>query len=143
MSKPRVILHRLPGTKRAVEVCRLVESLYLDGKRAVVFMEDAGRASVLDAMLWTFSQNSFVPHVYCQGAESAQEPVVLVSGTVSNPNRSTVLVVGDRLPDLDQAAPFGEIHDFIGATPEDAARCSAWEASGYEVVPSRRGSGSA
>jgi DNA polymerase-3 subunit chi len=128
-----VHLHRIGGAKKALDVCRVVESLYLDGKRVVVFVSDASRAAVLDAYLWTFSQPSFVPHALWPGGGDVEEPVVLVSGEAANPNGAEVLVVGDRLADLAWAASFAEVHEVIAQTAEDAGRAEAWEAAGFTV----------
>ena len=92
-----VILHRLTGSKKALEACRLIERLYSSGKRVAVWMSDRGRAAVLDEYLWTFAQNSFVPHALWDGNGDADEPVAIVAGTLVNPNRAETLVVADRL----------------------------------------------
>ncbi len=131
--RPTVVLHRLEGTKKALEACRLVERLYTSGKRVTVFMSDVGRASVFNEYLWTFAQHSFVPHVLWDGAAEVEDPVVLVAGTLANPNGSQVLVIGDRLGDPGQAALWGEVHDFVTAAAEDEGKPAAWEAAGFKV----------
>jgi len=128
-----VIVHRIGGAKKALEVCRTVESLYLAGRRVVVYVSDAGRASVLDEYLWTFSQPSFVPHALWNGAAEVEEPVVLVVGEVANPNRADTLVIADRLADLAAAAPFVEVHEVLSRVAEDEGKPEAWQAAGFTV----------
>ncbi len=95
----KVVLHRLATTKKALEVSRLVEALYLEGKRVLVAFTDAARAATFNEYLWTFSQGSFVPHSLWDGQGEADDPVVLALGIVGKPNGATVLVVVDPLPD--------------------------------------------
>jgi DNA polymerase III subunit chi len=128
-----VIIHRIGGAKKALEVCRTVELLYLAGRRVVVYISDAGRASVLDEYLWTFSQPSFVPHVIWSGAAEVEEPVVLVVGEVANPNGADGLVVADHLADLGAAAMFAEVHEIVARVAEDEGKPEAWRAAGFTV----------
>lgn len=140
-----VILHRLTGSKKALEACRLVERLYGSGKRVAVWVSDRGRAGVLDEYLWTFAQNSFVPHALVDGGGEADEPVAIVTGALANPNRSDTLVVADRVADLTVAAAWPEVHDLLTDAAEDEGKRQAWEAAGFAVrevrgiEPERRG----
>lgn len=128
-----VILHRLTGSKKALDACRLIERLYSSGKRVAVWMSDRGRAAVLDEYLWTFAQNSFVPHAIWDGVGDGDEPVVIVTGTLANPNRAKALVVGDRLPDPAAAREWPEVHDLVTAAAEDEGKKEAWKAAGFSV----------
>jgi DNA polymerase-3 subunit chi len=134
---PKVVLHRLAGTKKAHEACRLVERLYQKGERIAVFLSDRGRAAVLDEYLWTFAQHSFVPHVLWDGQGEVEDPVVVLAGTFGNPNGATILVVGDRIGDPREAAGFSEVHDFITTAPEDEGKVKAWEDAGFKVQDAR------
>ncbi len=135
----RVVLHHLAGTKKALDACRLVERIYQSGKRVAVYLSDRGRASMLDDYLWTFAQNSFVPHTLWDGQGTADDPVVVVTGALANPNRAEVLVIGDQLADREAAKAFAEVHDFVTASSEDQGKAQAWEAAGF-VVAEPRGS---
>ncbi len=131
--KGSVVVHTLAGTKKALEVCRLVEALYLAGRRVVVFLDDEGRAGILDQMLWTYSSESFVPHVLWRGEGEVEEPVVIVSDALANPNEADTLVVAGRLAHLEGAAAFREIHDLAAQLAEDAGKAAAWREAGFEV----------
>jgi DNA polymerase-3 subunit chi len=132
---PEVIIHRLPGTKKALELCRLAEALYLGGKRLVVWVSDEGRAGILDDFLWTFAQHSFVPHLRWNGRDAeVEDPVVLVTGQLANPNEATVLIIADLLAEPRQAADFAEIHDLLTPAAEDTGKQEAWEAAGFAVT---------
>ena len=138
---PKVVLHRLAGTKKALDACRLVELLYTAGRRVTVFLSDTGRAAMFDEYLWTFAQHSFVPHVLWGGEGEVEDPVALVTGSVSNPNAADVLVIGDKIADPGEAAGWAEVHDFVTAAPGDESRGKAWEAAGFAVEETRGVSG--
>lgn len=133
----KVVLHRLATTKKALDACRLVEALYLEGKRVLVGFVDAGRAATFNDYLWTFSQSSFVPHSLWDGQGEADDPVVLALGSLGRPNGATVLVVLDSLPDPGEAGVFDEIHDFVTPAPEDQDKGARWAAAGFEVQVAR------
>jgi DNA polymerase IIIc chi subunit len=137
----KVVLHRLGGTKKALEACRLVEQLYTARKRVAVYLSDGGRAKMFDEYLWTFAQHSFVPHVLWGGEGEVEDPVVVVAGIVANPNRADLLVIGDKVPDSSELGGWNEVHDFVTAAPEDEGRAKLWEAAGFVVEETRGVSG--
>jgi len=122
----RLVLHDLPGPKRAGALAALVERLYLDGRRVVVWFENEELAETFDEYLWTFRKLSFVPHRVWRGGGEMEDPVVLVTAP-ANPNRADVLVVGDAPPPGEWAASFAEVHDLLPPGEAGAARRAAWE----------------
>jgi len=74
------------------------------GWRAVVQAVTEERLSALDDHLWTFSDESFLPHGTDREAHAADQPVLITLGN-ANPNNAVVrfLVEGADLPD-DMAA---------------------------------------
>ena len=123
----RLVLHDLQSDKRAGELARLIESLAADGHRLIVWVADEGRRQIFDDWLWTFDKLSFVPHAIWQPSlGEVEDPVVLV-GEPGNPNRATVLVIGDGLPPEDWAREFDEVHDLIAPGAEGDERRARWE----------------
>jgi len=129
----RVVLHRLATSKRALDACRLLERLFGEGKRVLVYFTDEARARTFDEYLWTFSQSSFVGHSLWDGRSEIDDRIVLALRTLARPNGATVLVLVDSLEDLDGARAFEEVHDFVTPLPEDQDRAERWKAAGYEV----------
>lgn len=129
-----VVLHRLPGSKKALDACRLVEKLYLAGEKVVVWFQDQGKAAIFDTYLWTFSDTAFVPHKLSVAGEPVAEPVALVVGPLHNPNQATHLVVMERPKDPHQASSFPHIHDLLVAGEE---RREDWERAGFSVTETR------
>ena len=123
----RLELHLLPGAKRAGALSHLVERLYKDRRRVVVWVGDEGRLHILDDYLWTFRRLSFVPHaVWSPDLGDLDEPVVLVAEP-ANPNRADILVVGDDLPPGEWAAGFDEVHDLVPRDEDGDERRRFWE----------------
>ena len=57
--------------------CRIVEKVYRLGHQVYVRTDNSDDANILDDLLWTFSQNSFVPHQLCTESESRESPGVI------------------------------------------------------------------
>jgi DNA polymerase IIIc chi subunit len=123
----RLELHELQTEKRAGELSALLSKLYESRARVVVWVADEGRRQILDDYLWTFQKLAFLPHVlWGPNLGDVEEAVVLV-GEPANPNRATVLVVGDDLPPGAWAATFDEVHDLIPPGVSGERRVEFWE----------------
>lgn len=122
-----VVLHTLRSPKRARQLAALLVQLHGEGARVVVWVADEGRRQILDDYLWTFEKLAFLPHIlWSPPLGEVDDPIVLV-GQPANPNRASILVVGDDLPDGSWAATFDVVHDLVGADEEGAARREFWE----------------
>lgn len=128
--RPRVVLHRLSGTKKALDACRLVEGLYLAGQRVVVWFQDQGRAAIFDQYLWTFSDTSFVPHRLVLDQTSVEEPVAIVVGEIVNPNGAQHVVLMEWPKSVSRLRGFQVVHDLL-LVGED--RTERWESAGFSV----------
>jgi DNA polymerase-3 subunit chi len=78
----------------------LLERSLQRGWRAVVQVATEERLSALDDHLWTFSDESFLPHGIDREPHAADQPVVLTLGE-GNPNRANIrfLVEGASIPE--------------------------------------------
>ena len=129
-----VIVHRLASSKKALVACQLVEELYLAGEKVVVFLADQGRAATWDQYLWTFAQNSFVPHAAPGAMAGCEDAVVIAAGQLPAVVASRVLVIVDGFPPVDRLVEFEEVHDLVAPTAEDANRRDHWTGLGLAVV---------
>lgn len=83
---------------------QLLEKCLERGWRVAVQAEDAERIAALDEALWTYADESFLPHgTMAEGA--ADHPIVLLSGG-ENPNGAAVRVLVD-------GAPFGDLAPYV------------------------------
>jgi DNA polymerase III subunit chi len=88
------------------------------GWRAVVQASTEERVEALDAHLWTWRDDSFLPHGTWREAEAARQPIVLTVGE-DNPNNAAIrfLVEGATMP-TDVAAYERVVLLFNGEDPD-------------------------
>jgi DNA polymerase-3 subunit chi len=116
----------------------LLEKSLERGWRVIVQSTSEERADALDAHLWTYRDDSFLPHATWRAGDAADQPVVLMAGE-GNPNRANVrfLVDNAALPaDSDGSERLVLIFNGDDGDALAAAR-SAWtdcKARGIEVT---------
>jgi DNA polymerase-3 subunit chi len=100
----------------------LVEKTRERGMRALIRAESSDRAGAIDALLWTYDDQSFLPHAQQGDGEAADQPV-LITVEGGNPNGAQLLflVGGAEAPEWssDAAKAFARIVLlFDGRDPE-------------------------
>lgn len=110
--------------------------------RALVKLGSTERLEDLDAKLWTFREDSFLPHASYRDARAAEQPVLLTIGD-ENPNGSSIFFYADGAMPPDWSADRFEgiarvVVLFDGRDPAamDAAR-EHWKkarAAGFEAT---------
>src|SRR6185437_12432074 len=76
----RVDFYVLEGTGTAARLkvaCRLAEKAYLASQRALIWHTERAELEMLDELLWTFADGSFVPHEWLTSNAAAEAPVLL------------------------------------------------------------------
>jgi DNA polymerase-3 subunit chi len=118
----------------------LVEKSLARGWRALVRTDSAERSDMLDTLLWTYDDRSFLPHAQAGDGDPTQQPV-LISVEDANLNRAEIVFyVGGVVPD-----DWREMRDLVrvvllfdGRDGEALARArAAWKearAAGYDVT---------
>ena len=116
----------------------LIEKSLERGWRVVVQAASDERVEALDAHLWTFRDDSFLPHGTWREAEAAEQPVLL---TVSdeNPNGAAVRFLVDGAPVPADADAYARIVLIIDGEDPDAVavareRWSEGKARGFDVT---------
>ncbi len=76
----------------------LVEKTRERGWRALIRAESAERAGAVDSLLWTYDEQTFVPHAQLGDGDAARQPV-LITTEEGNPNNAELLfLVGGAAP---------------------------------------------
>jgi DNA polymerase-3 subunit chi len=76
---------------REVVVCRLVHKAFTQRHRICILTDDESHAEQLDQLLWTFSQESFIPHASLGANPDPFTPVLLGWGDLVT-NETDVLI---------------------------------------------------
>ena len=77
---------------------KLVERALARKWRVLIRTESADHAQAVDTLLWTFSDESFLPHAQTGDGDAARQPV-LITVEPGNPNGADVLfLVGGAMP---------------------------------------------
>ena len=116
----------------------LVEKSLARGWRVVVQAASEERIEALDAHLWVFSDDSFLPHGTWREAEAAEQPVLLTVHD-GNPNGAAVRFLLDGAPVPEDAGDYERIVLLIDGNDPDAVaaareRWSEGRAKGFEVT---------
>ncbi|NCA71788.1 MAG: DNA polymerase III subunit chi [Sphingobacteriia bacterium] len=76
---------------RFILTCRLVERIHSSGARVLIHCPDVEQARHLDRLLWTFREESFLPHGRVGQIDSELTPI-LISGDGSPTTEHQVLI---------------------------------------------------
>ena len=98
---------------------QLLEISLQRGWRVVVQAASDERVEALDAHLWTYRDDSFLPHGAARNADAAGQPIALTADD-SNPNDATVRFLIDGAPIPSDAARYERVVLIFDGNDEDA-----------------------
>ncbi len=133
-----ILFYHLKGQSPEQVLPALLQKSLDRGWRVVVQASSEERIEALDAHLWTWRDDSFLPHGTWRDAEAAHQPIVLTLSE-DNPNGAVVrfLVEGAAMPG--NAAAYQRIVLLFNGEDPDAveaarARWSEAKSGGFEVT---------
>jgi DNA polymerase-3 subunit chi len=133
-----VLFYHLQGQRLEHVLPSLIERSLGRGWKVVVQAASEERVEVLDAHLWTYRDDSFLPHGTWREANAEAQPVLLTV-LEHNPNAASIrfLLEGAAMP-VD-AASYERVVLLFDGEDEDAvaaarARWSEAKAAGFEVT---------
>ena len=119
MSGARVDFYVLPDQKdngRALLACRLIDKAYNLGHSVYLLAASEPQAGALDDLLWTFRQDSFIPHERYPLAGEDESPVLIGTALPADRTARVLINFSDRLPDgLER---FERIVELVDQHPE-------------------------
>lgn len=142
--QPEIWFYHLEGSDLETVLPPLLEKAQERGWRALVRTTLAERMAALDDALWSYKEESFLPHGRIDRPDPELQPILLTD-RAGTPNRPDVLFV------IDGAEP-GEIEGLSrvivlfdgrdeGAVDAARARWAALKESGHEVTYWQQGGG--
>ncbi|HRX61139.1 MAG TPA: DNA polymerase III subunit chi [Candidatus Competibacter sp.] len=120
---PRVDFYVLPDNKdngRALLACRLADKAYTLGHEVYILVASEAQAGALDDLLWTFRQDSFIPHERYPLAGDEASPVLI--GTILPTEARAYILINftDRLPEGFER--YERIAELVDQNPEVLAK---------------------
>ena len=130
--------YHLRGQKLENVLPALLEKSLERGWKVVVQGSTEERIEALDAHLWTYRDDRFLPHGTWREPEAAQQPVLLTPND-GNPNGATVRFLVDRAPLPADAERYQRIILLFDGEDEEAvaearAHWSEVRAKGFEAT---------
>ncbi|HEV7274826.1 MAG TPA: DNA polymerase III subunit chi [Devosiaceae bacterium] len=108
----------------------LLEKTLERGWRAVVETSSRERAEAIDALLWTFSDDSFLPHGTAGDETDPLQPVLITTDS-ANPNGANVRFFVDRAVPQSGDGYDRLVYLFSGHDPDAVSEARiAWKALG-------------
>jgi len=141
-----VLFYHLQDTTLERVLPPLLEKSLERNWRAVIQTASDERVDALDSHLWTYRDDSFLPHGSWRDRDAAEHPVVL-STQSENPNQAHVRFLVDGAPIPADAERYERIVLIFDGSDEEAAAVArtAWsdcKARGFDVTywqPDERG----
>lgn len=98
---------------------KLLEKAYETGKSVLVRIGNEERVDFLNALLWTYNDQSFLPHGSKKDGNAELQPIWLTSGS-DNPNMASLLFLVDGAEaSLSELTKFSRVFNiFDGNSPE-------------------------
>ncbi len=133
-----VLFYHLQGQPLERVLPTLIERSLDRGWRVVVQSSSEERVEALDAQLWTFRDDSFLPHGTHKEASAAEQPILLTVND-DNPNGAAVRFLIDGAPVPADAGAYQRIVLIFDGTDDDAVadartRWSAAKTAGFDVT---------
>lgn len=114
-----ILFYHLQGQKLEGVLPVLLEKSLERGWRVVVQGASEERIEALDALLWTYRDDSFLPHGTWREQDAAQQPILLTL-TDGNPNAANVRFLIDGASPPPDAAAYTRIVLLFDGEDEDA-----------------------
>ena len=137
-SMTELLFYHLQGQRLESVLPTLLEKSLERGWRAVVQGSSEERIEALDAHLWTYRDDGFLPHGTWRESEAAAQPVLLTVNE-GNPNAANVRFLIDGAPVPPDAEAYQRIVLLFDGEDEEAvaaarAQWSAGKEQGFEVT---------
>ena len=112
-----ILFYHLLSTPLEAVLPDLLEKSLSKGWKAVVQSGQAARVETLHNALWTYKDESFLPHGTAVDGEGSNQPVWLTDGT-DNPNKAAIRFLVDGA-DIDDAGSYERVvYLFNGNDPD-------------------------
>lgn len=113
----QVLFHhfeKTSGRDLLVYICRLVEKGYKQGTKPIyIHFDSENEAKEFDSLLWTFRQESFIPHTILGHPEEEKTPVIIGWDTNQIETAEALINVSQGIPRASTST--SKIHEIVGS----------------------------
>ena len=92
--------------------CKIIDRAYRSGYSVYLWTRDDQESSILDDLLWTFSQTSFIPHIRNNGNAELKAPVYIDHHPPQSGSAEVVVSVADQ--PVEDYSNFVRIAEVVG-----------------------------
>ncbi len=120
---PRIDFYVLPDHRdngRALLACRLADKAYGLGHTVYILAASEAQAVALDDLLWTFRQDSFIPHERYPLASEESSPVLVGMVSPADANAQILINFTDKLPEGFER--YERVVELVDQNPEVLAK---------------------
>ena len=120
---PRIDFYVLPDYRdngRALLACRLADKAYGLGHTVYILAASEAQAVALDDLLWTFRQDSFIPHERYPLASEESSPVLVGMVSPADANAQILINFTDKLPEGFER--YQRVVELVDQNPEVLAK---------------------
>ncbi len=120
---PRIDFYVLPDHRdsgRALLACRLADKAYNLGHTVYILAASDAQAAALDDLLWTFRQDSFIPHERYPLVGEEGSPVLVGTVLPAEATAQVLINFADRLPEGFER--FERVVELVDQNPEVLAK---------------------
>ena len=96
--------------------CRLADKAFHQGYRILIQTENAEESQLIDDMLWTFNEDSFLPHALYTDSDNNEHPIVISHQAGSHKNFQTMINLSSITPA--EANRFDRIAEILNQQEE-------------------------
>lgn len=114
----RVDFYHLQRSPLEQVLPKLCEKAYSTGKRIKIQLGTGERVSFVNSLLWTYNEESFLPHGSKKDGFSEEQPI-FISADENNPNGAVLLVLADgAMPSLEVLQQYERVLNIFDGTNE-------------------------
>ena len=116
----RVDFYHLQSKKLEDVLPKLLEKAYSIGKRAVIRVGNEERVEFLNSLLWSYEDQSFLPHGSKKDGSADKQPIWLTAEQ-DNPNDAEFLFLVDgAVADVEEFSKFERVFNIFDGNSEEA-----------------------
>ena len=130
----RVDFYHLQKSDIETTLPKLLDKAYTSGKKILVKVGNEKRVEFLNTHLWTYDEQSFLPHGSKKDGNAEMQPIWLTSQD-DNPNNATILFLVDGAGyDADNISSFERILNIFDDNDKEAL---SWSREFWKQVKSQ------